>query len=351
MNILNDSGKYYFFNALTIEKKLLPKNYLFNFDAESGTCWLEDLEDFKFPDKIYDVDKDLRDLVKKSFYAYSKNLGVLLTGNKGQGKSLTAKLLCKDMEELPRIMFTKPVPTNVNFVKFLNNVKQDYILFVDEFEKLFSSNSSRDDERKFHTQDSFLSFMDGVLTNDHKVLFLLTTNDSVSEFLINRPSRIKFLREYVELPEEIFNMIVDDKLENKEYKKDLEDSISLLNLNIDLLISIINDINLFNKPFSEFASLYNYKFEMYRFDVFKTLPGKPERWECMRSERYRPKHTSTYLAGYSVDNMIKFTKDEIIFQASEWIEEEKDEEEIKVNVIIRMVPFKGFSKTDLELKK
>lgn len=349
MNILCDGGKYFFFNALNIEKELKPKNYLFNFDTETGNCWLEELEEFKFPDKVYDVDQKLRELAKISFNSYKKNMGVLLTGNKGQGKSLTAKLLCKDME-LPNIIFTKPVPTSVNFVKFLNNIKQDYVLFVDEFEKLFNS-TSRDEDKKYHTQESFLSFMDGVLTNDHKVLFLLTTNDTVSEFLINRPSRIKFLREYVELPEELFNMIVDDKLINKEYKKDLEDTVSLLNLNIDLLISIIGDINLFNKPFSEFAELYNYKFELYKFDVFKTMPGKTERWECMRSEHSRPRHTSSYLAGYSVDNMVKFTKDEIIFQASEWVDtdDDTDDGDKKVQISVRLVPFKGYSKNDSPL--
>jgi hypothetical protein len=347
MHILQDSGRYFFFNALNIEKTLAPKNYLFNFDTDTGNCWLEDLEDFKFPDKVYDVDKHLRELAKISFHSYQKNMGILLTGNKGQGKSLTAKLVCKDMD-IPKIIFTKPIPTSVNFVKFLNNIKQDYVLFVDEFEKLFNS-TSRDEERKYHTQESFLSFMDGVLTNDHKVLFLLTTNETVSEYLINRPSRIKFMREYVELPEELFNMIVDDKLINKEYKKDLEDSVSLLNLNIDLLISIVGDINLFDRPFSEFAELYNYKFELYKFDVYKTLPGKSERWECMRSEHSRPRHTSHYLGGYSVDNMIKFTKEEIIFHTTEWVDEGEgdDSEEKKVQASIRLVPFKGYSKTDV----
>lgn len=349
MNILQDTGKYYFFNALKIEKELAPKNYLFNFDAETGNCWLEDLEKFKIPEKVYDVDKKLRELAKISFNTYPKNMGILLTGNKGQGKSLTAKLLCIDME-LPTIIFTKPVPTSVNFVKFLNNIKQDYVLFVDEFEKLFNS-TSRDEDKKYHTQESFLSFMDGVLTNEHKVLFLLTTNDTVSEFLINRPSRIKFLREYVELPEELFNMIVDDKLINKELRKDLEDSVSLLNLNIDLLISIIGDINLFNRPFSEFAELYNYKFELYKYDVFKTNPGKTEKWECMRSEHHRPKHTSHYLAGYSVDNMVKFTKEEIVFHATEWLDEDNEEEEKKSQVTIRLVPFKGYSMSDNTLAK
>lgn len=346
MHILQDSGKYFFFNSLTIDKELLPKNYLFNFDKDTGNCWLEDLEEFKFPDKIYDVDKEMRDLAKISFNAYKKNLGILLTGNKGQGKSLNAKLLCKDMN-LPTIIFTKPIPTSVNFVKFLNNIKQDYVLFVDEFEKLFSANSGRDDEKKYHTQESFLSFMDGVLTNDHKVLFLLTTNDTVSEFLINRPSRIKFLKEYVELAEDLFNMIVDDKLEDKELKKDLEDSISLINLNIDLLISIINDINLFKRPFSEFASLYNYKFELYKYDVYKTLPGKTEKWEAVRSEHHRPKHTSTYIAGHTVENMLKFTKDEIIFSTTVWVDDDTEEDgEKKMLATIRLVPIKGYVKTE-----
>ena len=226
MNILNNNGKYQFFNALEIEKILKPTTYVFNFD-DNGNCWLEDIEAFKFPDKIYDVNGKLRIYIKKSYLTNKKNLGVLLTGNKGQGKSLTAKLLCSELDQ-PTIIINKQIPADINFIKFLNELKQNYTLFVDEFEKLFNTTKVSNETNGYHTQETFLSFMDGVLTNEHKVLFLLTTNEGINEYFINRPSRIKFLQEYNELPEELFNLITDDRLNNLEFKQDLVDIIIAL---------------------------------------------------------------------------------------------------------------------------
>lgn len=339
MNILKDKSKYFFFNALTIEDKLVPKEYLFNFD-ENGNCWLEDIENFKLPSKVYDVNADLKTHIKTSFKKFDKNLGVLLTGNKGQGKSLTAKLICKEMN-LPIIVINKPIPQEINFVKFFNDIKQDYILFVDEFEKLFKEKSGNDEKaNSYHKQEVFLSFMDGVLTNEHKILFLLTTNESVNEYFINRPSRIKFLVEYNELSEELFKLITDDKLVNKEFREDLEENISLINLNIDLLISIIEDINLFNKPFSSFKEIYNYKFESYKYE-FSRIVGNVEKFISMQNVAKRFKPTDLHLGGYSVLNIIKFTKDEIIFTAMYWDEDKKGREK-QIEATFKLVPIKSF---------
>ena len=334
MNILNNNGKYHFFNALKIEEELENKNYLFNFD-ELGNCWLEDVESFKFPSKIYDVDSNLRKYIAKSYSANNKNLGVLLTGNKGQGKSHCAKLICSELKQ-PTIIINKQIPADINFVKFLSEIKQDHTLFVDEFEKLFDTKKESNETNGYHTQETFLSFMDGVITNEHKVLFLLTTNDGVNEFFINRPSRIKFLQEYNELPEELFNLITDDKLNNPEYKQDLEDNISLVNLNIDLLISIIDDINLFDEPFSTFMSMYNYKFEQYKYEVFHIENGV-DVFKSFHTTSKKIKYTDYDIAGERVLDMLVFKADEIVFKAKDW-QEDKKGKDIEVDIVVKLVP-------------
>lgn len=332
MNILKNNGKYTFYNQLTINKKLEVKNYIFNFDG-FGNCWLEDAEDFKFPDKIYDINSSMRQDIKLAFESYDRNLGVLLTGNKGQGKSLEAKLLCKELG-LPVILVNKSIPKDVNFISFFNGIKQNYCFFVDEFEKLFADKERTDTNKDYHEQDVFLSFMDGVLTNEHKVFFLLTTNDSVNEYFINRPSRVKFLKEYDELSEEIFNMIVSDKLNDKKFKDDLEENVSLINLNIDLLISIIDDINLFNKPFSEFKDSYNYKLEQYKYDM-TIIEGNSEKFIGFFTSKKKLKIDNRYINNYLVKEIIKFTKDEILFISEKWVETEDGDDkliDIKVKV-------------------
>lgn len=341
MHILKDKDRYFFYNALTIEDTLQVKEYLFNFD-DLGNCWLEDIENFKLPSKIYDVNTDLRTHISNSFNKFDKNLGVLLTGNKGQGKSLEAKLICKEMN-LPVIVVNKPIPQDVNFVKFFNDIKQNYVLFVDEFEKLFKEKSGNDEKvDSYHKQEIFLSFMDGVLTNEHKVLFLLTTNDSVNEFFINRPSRIKFLVEYNELSEQLFDLITNDRLVNKDFREDLENNVSLINLNIDLLISIIEDINLFNKPFSEFKNIYNYKFEQYKYEVYYILNGA-EKYDGTFNSGKRIKNSDNVINNHHVKRLVKFTKDEIVFSTMRWSEDKKGKEKYE-EVYMKLVPYQSMMK-------
>ena len=183
--------------------------------------------------------------------------------------------------------------------------------------------------------------MDGVLTTGSKILFLLTTNSQVNEYFINRPSRIKFLEEYDELSEELFDLIVRDKLINQDYREDLEENVSLINLNIDLLLSIIDDINLLDQPFSKFVSHYNYRFEKYRYEVYFIKNGA-ETFNTFWTSTAKLKHTDGYMAGYQVMGIIKFTKEEIIFKSTKWDEDEKGED-VKVDITIKLVPSKGLS--------
>jgi hypothetical protein len=338
MNILKDNGKYTFYNQLIIEKKLAPKNYLFDYDKQFGNCFLTDADDFTLPNKIYDIDRNLKDMIKKSFNNYPNNLGVLLTGNKGQGKSLLAKELCKELK-LPIIIINAPIDSSVSFVPFLNDIKQDYILFIDEFEKLFSvnSNDSKGDKKDYHSQESFLSFMDGAINNkESKILFLLTTNENVNEFLINRPSRIKFLKEYNELSEELFNMLVDDKLKNKKFKQDLIDHVSLINLNIDLLLCIVDDINLFNKPFSSFMHYYNYKLENYAYEMFEIEKNGNEKFIKYLSSRKKINIKDNYVNDDNVARWISFEENKIIYEMTDW--KKVRDKNVEFTRTIKLVP-------------
>lgn len=335
MNIIKTQGKYSFYNQLEFLKELSPKNYIFEYDGFYNP-YLRDTSEFRLPTKLYDIDTPFRKIVKKSYESYETNLGVLLMGNKGQGKSVTAKLLCQELG-LPVITVGDRIPVEVEFIQFFKGIEQDFVLFIDEFEKLFDTTDSGD-ETKYHSQEKFLSFMDGVTGNKNKIVFIFTSNEHVNEYLINRPSRIKFVREYNELPEELFHQITDDLLVNKEYKSDLEENLSFLNLNIDLLISIINDVNLFDQPFSTFSDIYNYKFEQYRYDVYfvEKETGK-ERWHTTVSQDKRPKINSRYMCSFNVNNLLSFKKDEIVFESQYW-DDEKDETK---DVIVKLIPLKG----------
>ncbi len=126
MNIIKNDGKYFLFNAITILKKLSNKNYYLRFNSQSGECYLEDALDFQIPDKIYDIEKEFRSIVLKSFDKNKNNTGVLLEGYKGQGKSMTSKLLCIEAE-LPVIIIDNKIRKTINFTE-LKSIKEITVL-------------------------------------------------------------------------------------------------------------------------------------------------------------------------------------------------------------------------------
>ncbi len=131
-------------------------------------------------------------------------------------------------------------------------------------------------------------------------------------------------------------MIVSDKLENKSFREDLEDNVSLINLNIDLLISIIEDINLFKKPFSEFKEVYNYKLEQYKYEM-NFIEGGIEKFHGFFTSKKKIKSDTTHINGYNVNQMLKFTKSEIVFVSHRWSEDENGEDiqkEVTVKVVL-----------------
>jgi len=332
MDILKINGTYQIHPSVEVIKKLSIKNYELDFDAKSGSVFLKDTFGFNYPEKIYDINSGFREIVKKTFDNQNTNLGVLLSGNKGQGKSLNAKLLCKLMN-LPVIMINKKIPNNIDFISFLNKINCNYILFIDEFEKIFPQNYNKDNE--FHEQSVFLNFMDGSVTSNYKKLFLLTVNEDINEYMINRPSRIKFLVEYNQFSEDLFHVITDDLLIYKNFKEDLYSNISFVNLNIDLLISIIEQINLHNIPFSAFKNIFNYKQENFIYEIYDITDGK-ENYDSTYNTSKKIKTNYRYIDDEYVIEFLKFTDDYVIYMINEYDKNtEKYMKKMKKAVLIK----------------
>ena len=348
MNIVKNNNKYIFYNEIEILKDL-PNNtfYLCN-DSRTAECWLEISKQFELPKKLYDGgDNNFRSLVLNSFHKSDFNTGVLLEGYKGQGKSITAKLLCLE-SKLPIIVIKDPISKNVDFGTFINSIHAPVVILLDEFEKIFKSyNYNRNDDKKdFHTQETFLTLMDGVLNSEHKRLFIFTSNDSIDDTFMNRPSRIKFHKIYNYISEQLYHEIIDDLLINKEFKKDLTDNISIQDATIDILISIINDINLINKPFSYFKKYYNYKprttkYELSYFnnDEYILLGNILLEKELTRTTRY--------IDGLYLKNIITSNNDETVFSADAChnlmykIYTETECEDLEKNTILYRLTKKG----------
>lgn len=271
MNIIKSNGEYSFFNDIEIINHLPIGNYTVTQDLIKLSFSLRPVEDFKFPNPYYEMNDKLYSYIEKSFKSNDSNLGVLLSGLKGNGKSVAAKMIAKK-SNLPVIMIKEKISQKLDLFGFLSKIQMSACILIDEFEKIFEQY----EDDGFYTQSSFLSYMDGAVSGVHKRLFVFTANGDVNDFLINRPSRIKFHKDFSVLESSVVDMVIKNELKNKDFEQDLRANIDS-NFNLDLLMTIIRDINMLNAPFSDFKDVYNYKPCLYSYTIYtEILPGEKE---------------------------------------------------------------------------
>ena len=262
---------------------------VYNLNKNNSGYFLTKTNDFTLPEKIYG-DMSIVDRWIKTYNDKKRNVGILLSGLKGGGKTITAKLLAIKTGK-PIINISEPFH-GPDFIDFITNpVLGDCVIFLDEFEKVYSPNS--DDGN-----DSLLSLLDGPYETHH--LFIFTVNQTnISSSFINRPSRILYLKQYEGIDEKEIIEIANDKLINKNFMKDLlETSHRIFHLSYDILISIIEESNRFNEAPSECIKYMNLTPMNISFNI--------EQW-------YNNGNIESVNSGYSVDTV--HTKNGIICHA------------------------------------
>lgn len=204
-------------------------------------------DSFHFSYKIYDLDTELIDTVKTTYTSplfVEKTMGVLLSGVKGSGKTVTAKQLCNVLK-LPVLLVSQNF---TSFPSFLNDIAQDVIVFIDEYEKVYDESES-----------SLLSVMDGALSNRFRRVFLLTTNSlSVNCNLMSRPGRVRYLKKYKHLSLDVIMEVVDDLLIHHHHREATVSFISTLStISIDVMKAVITEVNIHNKEPRQFEHIFN----------------------------------------------------------------------------------------------
>lgn len=247
----------------------LPKG-IYDIDFAPFTGWsiTKTADEFTFNYKIYNLETDFINHVITAFNNCDSNLGVLMYGTRGSGKSASAKIICNKIN-LP-IFVIKPIQdmSTSNLIDYISTFNFDCVFLFDEFEKNFSKEDS-----------SILSIMDGVYTSKYRRLFILTTNNlSVNENLLSRPSRIRYLKEFGNLSLDAINNYLDDNLskENYKHKDEIISYIDTLEIStIDILKCIVDEIRIFGydefikskKFFNTKTNSYNYYIKYEVFDI------------------------------------------------------------------------------------
>ena len=285
MKIIEAGTSYKIYGEdLIVLDKLPAQTYRIGFGQFTG-FFLEKQHNMEIKeDKIYGVHKEKCEKVFNRFEKFKKNLGIILSGDKGIGKSLFARLLAQAAIKngIPVILVNEYIP---GIDDFINEIEGEILVLFDEFDKTFAKTKDGDPQSKL------LSLFDG--TGTGKKMFVITCNryDDLNEYLLNRPGRFLYHFRFEYPTADEVEEYLKDKLDEKYYdeiKKVIAFS-RKIKLNFDCLAAIafelnegekfedaIKDMNIVNT--SDSSSRYDIKlftvegfvftFEKYCLDMF-----------------------------------------------------------------------------------
>jgi len=248
---------------------LMPGVYELMKNPQTGELYLEKTGDkFLFPYKIYGKESSFIDRVKKTYDNTIGNLGCLLNGVKGTGKTVTAKLISNELN-LPVIIVQNNFGSAFN--SFINSIDYDVVVFIDEYEKIYSNNNSNDGSDS--DRGDILTLMDGVMTSKYRKIFLLTTNELyVNKNLLQRPGRIRYLKLFDDLSLDVITEVVDDLLKYPEFKEDTIRFISMLEtITIDIVKAVVEEVNIHHESPEMFKDVFNTKTLDKRYSIFEVV--------------------------------------------------------------------------------
>lgn len=242
-------------DSLNILKSLPPAMYKVGFNSRTGEYYLQTTAPFQKIAKYYgDIEKRSKRIVD-TFNDRKNNTGVLLTGEKGSGKSLLAKHISVSLVEqgVSTIIVDTPYCDSA-FVTFMESIDEPVMIFIDEFEKVF---------RMKEQQEALLSLLDGFSTV--KKMFLLTCNEfhQVSHYMKNRPGRIFYSLSYDGIGASFVREYCEDRLKNKSHIDKIMKLYPLFNpFNFDMLQAWVEEINRYDEAPQEALQYLNISVNM-----------------------------------------------------------------------------------------
>lgn len=238
------------FNTDGLECSLTP-GMVYNIKVDSYTrvVSLEETTPFSMPSKVYCTSRDRRFIDKVlNSYKLSENgfTGVMLSGLKGSGKTIMAKSIANE-SNLPIINIDKSIrPWDLKvLVELLGDT--NICFMFDELDKLLED----------YDDSALLQILDGADTKGkHMILFTCNNEEHISEYLIDRCSRIRYWRKFDEMSPSLIMEVLNDKLNDKKEVESLTDFIkdNFEICSFDNIASFINEVN--NYPTITFEELF-----------------------------------------------------------------------------------------------
>jgi hypothetical protein len=240
--------------SMDLHESLPVGTYTIKFDQMSGKFFLETIDDFELSGKIYGDTLKNAGRILDTFESRPDSTGVMLSGEKGSGKTLLAKKLSLEGMErgFPTIVINQPW-AGETFNVFMQMIEQPVVVIFDEFEKVYPADE----------QEQLLTLLDGVYPS--KKLYILTCNDRyrVNEHMRNRPGRIFYRIDYKGLSVDFIREYCEDNLDDKAHIDSLcRLSILFTAFNFDILKAMVEEMNRYKETPQEAMQMLNAKPEL-----------------------------------------------------------------------------------------
>ena len=235
--------------SLDIQDQLPPRNYVIKQNPMTKSFYLDSADDFELPNKLYGDTVPKAERILNTFMDRSQSTGVLLSGEKGSGKSLLAKTISVFASKIgiPTIMINADWHGE-DFNKLIQDISQPCVVLFDEFEKVYG----RDE------QEAILTLLDGVFPT--KKLFVFTCNDKwkINDHMTNRPGRIYYALEYEGLDCDFISEYCNDNLNNKDNVSQVCNLASTFeHFNFDMLKAVVEEMNRYKETAFEVIKMLN----------------------------------------------------------------------------------------------
>lgn len=263
MKVINYGSNYEIYaDDLKTYDELPSQTYKVRFHPMSGFS-LVVTDDFELKEsKVYGDRMVKIEKVLHTFKTVNRSLGIILSGDKGIGKSLFTQILSQRAieEGMPVILITEAYP---GIAEFIDSIDQESLILFDEFEKVFSDRDDRE------PQEKLLSLFDGL--SQRKRIYAITVNSlhRVNDFMLNRPGRFHYHLRFEYPDAEEIRTYLSDKLD-EEYHGEIENVVKFsrrIKLNYDCLRAIALELS-FGIPFGEaIADLNILNIENHRYTV------------------------------------------------------------------------------------
>lgn len=248
-----------------IHAKLPPGNYVVKAIPMVGTLYLEEAPLFKPPGKVYGSLVSKVNRIMATFQDRGRSTGVLLTGEKGGGKTLMARLISLEAykAKMPTIMVNIPLGCD-RLAALLQAIEQPAAVLFDEFEKTYGDANGGwnrgEEERDVPSQQQILTILDGVFPTGK--LFVFTCNDkwALDRHLHNRPGRIFYSIEFGGMePGAVLEYCKDRLKDQKQVDEACRLAAMFVRFNFDMLQALVEEMNRFGEGALEAMEMLNIK--------------------------------------------------------------------------------------------